>query len=296
MAALPSDPTLKALVEVDPNTWPALLGRPVGPTTLIDADIATVSGAGDKVLHVAAATPYLMHLEFVSGHDSAQLPRKLHLRNALLGSRHEMLVRSVAILLHPAADSRQLTGVYQETFPNEEPYQVFRYDVVRVWQLPPAVLLTGGLAALPLAVISDVTEAELPGIIERMKQRLSRPRARKQAQTIWAASFILMGLRYSPDLAARLFRGIVAMKESSTYQSILEEGRKEAAVEQTKHILRSLGTSAFGTPDSRTTRVIEQLNNLDRLEKILERIRTANSWDELLEPIESGRRGRRRPE
>ena len=40
-------------------------------------------------------------------------------------------------------------------------------------QLPPGPFLTGGLALLPLAPISAVTEAELPGIIKEMSQRLS---------------------------------------------------------------------------------------------------------------------------
>jgi hypothetical protein len=55
---------------------------------VIDADIATVSGAADKVLRVEARPPYLLHLEFVSGQDSAALPSTLHVRNALLGDRH----------------------------------------------------------------------------------------------------------------------------------------------------------------------------------------------------------------
>src|SRR5207244_3539552 len=80
----PYDPTLKALVETEPEAWPALLRQPAGPTEVIDADIATVSGASDKVLLVHAQVPYLLHLEFVAGHDSAALARKLHVRNALL--------------------------------------------------------------------------------------------------------------------------------------------------------------------------------------------------------------------
>src|SRR5690242_16140374 len=46
----------------------------------------------------------------------------------------------------------------------------------------------------------------------------SKP-AQRQAQAVWAASYILLGLRYSPALAAQLFRGVVSMKESSTYQA-----------------------------------------------------------------------------
>src|SRR5436309_1708272 len=112
MTAKPFDPTLKDMVETEPEAWPAFLGRPIGPTTVIDADIATVSGAADKVLRVSAVTPYLLHLEFVAGHDAADLPRKLHVRNGLLGDRHDLPVRTGVVLLRPETDSPQVTGVY----------------------------------------------------------------------------------------------------------------------------------------------------------------------------------------
>ncbi|MCI0459939.1 MAG: hypothetical protein L0Z62_23560 [Gemmataceae bacterium] len=166
-------------------------------------------------------------------------------------------------------------------FPGEEPYLTFRYHVVRVWRLAPGPLLAGGVALLPLAPISAVTEAELPGIIKRIGQRLSGRRGRKHAQVVWAAAYILLGLRYSPALAAQLFRGVVTMKESSTYQAILEEGRTEGAVAEAKKVLRLQGDDAFGPPDARTAARIERLDNLARLEELLKRIRTATSWQGL---------------
>jgi hypothetical protein len=184
MTAKPYDPALKTLVEIEPQSWPVLLGYAKAPTEVIDADIATVSGAADKVLRVAGDPAYLLHLEFVSGHDSATLPSTLLMRNGLLGHRHELRVRSGAVLLRPEADSPQLTGVYERSFPDEEPYLTFRYAVVRVWQLPPEPLVSGGLALLPLAPICAVTEAELPGIIKRMEERLSSRRGRKQAPLV----------------------------------------------------------------------------------------------------------------
>jgi predicted transposase YdaD len=297
------DPAIKALVETEPESWPTLFGRPTGPTEVIDADIATVSGAADKVLRVSADPPYLLHLEFVAGHDAAALPQKLHVRNALLEDRHDMPVRSGAVLLRREADSPQLTGVYERGFPGEELYLTFRYQVVRVWRLPPEPLLTGGLALLPLAPVSAVTEAELPGIIQRIGRRLAGRRGRRQAEIVWAAAYILLGLRYSPELSAQLFRGVVSMKESSTYQAIVEEGRiegiargkAEGAVAEAKKVLRLQGDEAFGVPDSATASTIEQLDNLVRLEDLLRRVRTAASWRELFGPSSSGRRrgGRR---
>jgi predicted transposase YdaD len=290
----PYDPTLKALVETEPESWPALFGRPLGPTQVIDADIATVSGAADKVLRVATDPPYLLHLEFVTGHDAANLPRKLVARNVLLEARHEVGVRSGVVLLRPEADSPQLTGVYQRGFPGEAAYLTFRYQMVRVWQLSPEPLLTGGLALLPLAPISAVTEAELPGIIQRMGQRLSSRRGRKQAPVVWAAAYLLMGLRYTPALAAQLFRGVVSMRESLTYQAILEEGRGEGAVAEARKLLRVVGDGLFGTPDARTATALEQIEDLARLEDLCARLPATRSWQELLGQTPSPRRRRRR--
>jgi predicted transposase YdaD len=269
---------------------------------VIDADIATVSGAADKVLHVGTPDPYLLHLEFVSGHDVVELPRKIHVRNGLLEYRHDLPVRSVAILLRSEADSPRITGFYEHSLPGEESYLQFQYRPIRVWQMSPEPLLTGGTALLPLAPISDVTEEDLPGIIKRMGERLRRPRERKKAGTVWAAAYLLLGLRYSPSLAALLFRGVVSMKESTTYQAILEEGRTEGRVEgrsegraegaiaEAKKMLRLFGSEAFGAPDSGTARSIDQINDLAQLEELCKRAPSARSWQELLNSPTASRR------
>src|SRR5438105_7964069 len=142
MAGQTFDATLKDLVERDPGDWVSLAGLPEAPTHLIDADIATVTGAADKVLRVESEPPCLLHLEFLSGHDAAEQPRRLHKRNILLEDRHDLAVRTVAVVLRPEADSPVLSGTRQRTHPSEvEPYILFRYDVIRVWQLRPSQLL-----------------------------------------------------------------------------------------------------------------------------------------------------------
>jgi predicted transposase YdaD len=225
-----------------------------------------------------------------------------HRHNGLLEYRHNRRVRSAVILLRPEADSPRLTGVYRRRFPGERPYLRFRYLVQRVWLMPPEPLLTGPLPLVALAPISAVTEAELPGIIQRMERRLSGRRGRRLAAQIWGAAYILAGLRYTPALAAQLFRGVLAMKESSTYQAILEEGRAEGlskgraegALTEAKKMLRLVGDAKFGPPDDRTAAVIERLSDLAQLEELAERLPTAGSWQELLGPLGPGRRGGRR--
>jgi hypothetical protein len=86
-------------------------------------------------------------------------------RHGLLEDRHGMQARTAIVVLRPEADSPRLSGRYRRAFPGEAPYLLFRYQVVRVWRLRPEPLLSGGLGLLPLAPISAVTEAELPGIL-----------------------------------------------------------------------------------------------------------------------------------
>jgi hypothetical protein len=136
---------------------------------------------------------------------------------------------------------------------------------------------------------------ELPGIIQRILQRLSQRCAWKQAPLVWASGYILLGLRYSPALAAQLFRGVVSMKESATYQAILEEGRGEGAVAEARELLRLRGEEVFGPADGRSIAAIERLNDLAQLEELFNRVGSVGSWPELLGPPATGPRRGRRP-
>ncbi len=298
MAGKPFDPTLKTLVETSPEDWPALAGLPVGPTEVIDADIATVSGAGDKVLRVRAANPYLLHLEFQSGHDTSALPEDMHVRSALLHKRHRLPMHSVAVLLRPEADSPAVTGLWQVAFPGEAPYHVFRYRAMRVWQLPAEQLLAGGIGTLPLAPISAVIEAEVPSVIERMESRLRSRRLRRYTDEVWSATYILLGLRYSREVARQLLQGARSMKESTTYQAILEEGeekgKREGALIEARKLVRLQGEDLFGVPNARSAAVIEDITDVTQLEQLSLRLPRCNSWEELLEGVPSRRPARRR--
>jgi predicted transposase YdaD len=286
------DPTLKALVETAPADWLALLRLPPAPVSVIDADIAAVlAGAADKVLRAQADPAYLLHLDFQAGHDSARLPRRLRPYNTVLEDRHDLLVRSVAVLLQPGADSPQLSGTLERAFPGEAPYSVFRYAVVRVWQLPVQQLLDGGLGTLPLAPISDVAAADVPAVIRQMERRLERRSERARAAEVWAATHILLGLRYSAEVAAVLLRGVLAMKESSTYQAIVAEG----ALQEARKLLMLVGQERWGTPDEATAAAINAITDVQPLEELTRRTQHVRSWQELLgRPAPRRRNGRRK--
>jgi predicted transposase YdaD len=279
--SLPYDAISKGLVEIDPASWPALTGHAGGAVEVIDADISTVTGASDKVLRISGQPPWLMDLNFQRGPD-ASLPRRTHKYNALLEDRHDLLVRSVVVLLTPAANLSAIDGRYVRAFPGEPPHIDFRYQVIRVWQLPVASLLKGGLGTLPLAPISAVTEAELSGVVAQMKQRVAQEARPAIAEELWTAAYVLMGLRYREELVSRVLQGVLEMEESVTYQAIIRKGQAEGQLREARKNLLLVGTKCLGDPSKAATAAVNAIADLNRLEQLIVAAVEAKSWEALL--------------
>jgi hypothetical protein len=273
------DVATKELVWDEPATWLLRLGiDPAGPVDIVDSDAAVLTSVADKVLRVGGDHPYLVNLEFHAYHDT-DVVRTLWLRQAVLDHRHNLPVLGVLVLLRKQANSPRLRGVYDRRLPDGRPTNRYHYRVVRLWKEDPEDYLTAGASLVPLAPLTDVTQAELPGLIRRMSERidvLPGPRAEK----LWDAAYLLMGARYPVDLVKRLLKGVHNMIESSTYNAILIEGR--IAGEQ--QLLLRMGTKRFGEPDAAVVTAIKSISDVDRLESLGLRIvdQDVHDWKELL--------------
>jgi predicted transposase YdaD len=272
----PFDAILKHLPQDYPQDWARFAGVEA-PVSVIDADVSTVTAAADKVLWVEESQPWILHLEFQASHDATLGSRVLHY-NVLLRTRHKVPVRSLVILLRREADGRDLTGTVQWRWPSGRTYLTFEYEPIRLWQLPPEAILQGGLGTLPLAPLTRVSRPELPGLIQQMDRRIDREAEPPAAQSLWTATYVLMGLEYEREFTQHLLRGVCAMKESVTYQAILEEGRAEEA----QRILLSLGTVRFGKPSVKVRRALAGITDVELLETLLLRVVKVNNWTQLL--------------
>jgi len=288
----PFDPTVKTLAELSPADWLPLAGRRRRRVTIEDSDVGTiVSGATDRLFRVHDQPEYLLHLDFEAGHFRSELPLRLRLYNSVFEYRHQRVVLSVPVLLCPAADSPQWNGLLQRGLPGEVPVGTLRYPVIRIWEVPVEQLLSGGVGTLALAPISNVPEGQVRSVIRRIKERLSGPRAPRRAADVWAATYVLLGLRYSDEVAHALFEEVLGMEESATYQAIVRRGRAE----QARRLLLLMGETKFGPPDTATAAAIEAIGDLARLEELGVRLMSAGSWQELLPPAPRRRNSRRRP-
>jgi hypothetical protein len=141
----PFDASTKFLVEMQPEDWIAFLQLPSGKTSLVDADLSTITAAGDKIVYVESERgSYGVYFEFQAGADP-EFASRLWKYNVLYTDKLGVTIRSVAFLLRSFDKHRAITGRFTRRDPLGELVHDFRYDVVRVWQLPPEVFLTAVL-------------------------------------------------------------------------------------------------------------------------------------------------------
>jgi hypothetical protein len=164
------------------------------------------------------------------------------------------------------------------------------------------------LPVLPLAPDSRVPAERLPEVLRAVAKRLRDEAGPELRKTLWAATEILLELYHWTECIQELTREVTAMilgirgiEESSVYQDIFAkgraegeakgraegkaEGRAEGEVEEARKILLGLGRKRLGEPDERALALVAGINDLDRLNLLLERILDVASWGELLESL-----------
>ena len=271
----PYDVATRELIDTDPAAWLRWAGLPVdGPVTARDSEVSTVLAEVDKVLQVDSDRPWMAHLEVQASRDH-QLPLRLLQYHALLLRRHDLPLASVVVLLRSQADVPELTGELTRSDPTGEPSLSFRYRVIRLWQRPAEELLTGGLGVLPLAPLTAVRPENVPTIIERMTARLDQEASPDLARNLWAATLVLLGLRYDEREANHLLRGVRQMRESTTYQAILREGRseghqtgllegrEEGRASEARRLLLRMAEHRFGPPTPGQVAAIEAITDIE---------------------------------
>jgi predicted transposase YdaD len=166
--------------------------------------------------------------------------------------------------------------------PGEATDLTFRYQTARLWQQPVEALLTGPLGTLPLAPLADVRPEALPEVLRRLAARVEREAPSAQGASLKIVAFTLLGLRLSSGAAEQLMPGIRNMRDSSTYQLILDEGRAEGRTEEARRMLVLFGAARLGPPDARVLAALEAIADPEQLEQLGQRLLTVANWGELL--------------
>jgi hypothetical protein len=281
----PFDATLKDILGHSAADLAPLLHLPTDlPSRPLNIDLSTVSAATDVAFGFGEPLEQIADVNFQSGPD-ARVDARLLLYNAAYHHHYPVPVRSVLVLLRPAADLAHLTG--RLAFRAGASRVEFDYEVVRLWRQPLAPLLTGGLGLLPLAPLCELP-ADVPldqavrEVVHQIDRRLAAEAPYAQAVKLMTATFVLAGLRLGRQALTDVFRGVKVMHESSAFDVYEHKGRQEGRVDEGHRLLLRMGRNRFGEPDAATEAALRALRDLDRLERLADAVLTARSWQEFL--------------
>lgn len=275
----PFDAALKQLIVSHPRDWLAQLGVPItAPPEVLSADLSTVTAAADTLIKVG---DLVVHIDVESGPD-ADRARRMLLYNVLAHHHTKLPVRSIVVLLRSNAnDSGAWGSVEYAPVPGVSDLR-FRFETVRAWEIPAEDMMRAGVGFLPLAVLGKppagrTREQAIPELVERIAERAKRE-ANEEEGTLLTTAFLLATMHVDSAVAKSIFERVKAMEESTGYQLILEQG---AVAHMRKWIVR-LATDKFGEPTDKQKNKLNGIEDLERLDRIAERVHTAASWDALL--------------
>lgn len=286
--SLPFDATLKDLArEHAPDFLAAFDRPPTLPLSLLNVDLSTVTTAADLVVGLGDPLQEIIHIDFQSSAAAAKHADVL-VYQALLYRHYRVPVHSIVILLRPQAAHANLNGLISYAPRPGEGKMEFGYEVIRLWERPVEELLAGTLGTLPLAVLGRLPgsvglEEGLQAVAQRMAERLHTEAPPDQGRKLLTSAFVLSGLRLRRNLVRQVFQGVrampVDMRDSDTFMAILEEGYEK----QAKKVILSLGRKRFGSPDESVTTRLTAITDLDRLDRLIDRLLDAAGWQELLD-------------
>jgi predicted transposase YdaD len=280
---MPFDATLKDIARSHPLDFEAQfdLTGPL-PVALLNVDLSTITAATDVAFGHGEPLQSITDFHFQASRDG-DLPARVLLYNAVFFYRYRVPVHSVVVLLRPSANDPSLDeGVHYAVW-SERGRTDLTFEIVRMWQRPVERILAGGVGTLPLAPLCQMPEGTtveeaLPGILRQIQERLARETTPEETARLMAATFVLTGLRLSREVVKQVFQGVQGMRESSTYQLILDEGRVEAR----QQMLLEIGTELLGPPSETEKTILSGLTDPDRLKRISSRLLKAGNWQELL--------------
>jgi predicted transposase YdaD len=268
------DTVTRILLEHCAQDWltalaPQLHLTPPIESEKLDSSLATIQRFPDRLFRLQHPQTHLLHLEIQSSWES-DLPQRMLEYNVFLRGQRRLPVRSVVLLLHRRVEPPASCGLLEYRDIQGQVYLRFEYDVVRVWELPGEALLEGPLGAAMLGLLTKEAQGRAEEWTRRFIRRVEREaRSREQATALLDGAYILLGLLYDGVEIARWFAEAQGMKESSTYQRILDEGRAEGQVLALRENVLLVYRERFGEVPGEVEAKVRGVEDVERLRGML---------------------------
>lgn len=119
-------------------------------------------------------------------------------------------------------------------------------------------------------------------VIEQISKRINSEAPAEEARKLATASFLMTGIRIPQEEVYQLHREVIRMldlRESTTYQFILDEGR----IDEARKLLVRQGQKHVGPPSEGISTALSAIKDFERLEHLHDRMDKVKSWEELLQ-------------
>lgn len=208
------DNICKLLAESFPTNFASwLLGEPIPLTKLEPSELLSEPIRADSVIFLESAQ-MILHLEFQTQTDANIPLRMLDYCVRLHRKFPHRRIHQVVIYLRKTKSP--LAYATEFRLPNT----THKFNVIRLWEEPTSIFQKY-LGLLPFAPLSNTADPE--ETLRQVADRIASISDKTLQSRISASTYITSGLVLSKEIINRLLRSEM-MKESVTYQAILEEG------------------------------------------------------------------------
>lgn len=208
------DNICKFLAESFPTDFASwILGKPITFTKLEPSELSNEPIRADSVLFLESAE-IILHLEFQTQGDPKMPLRMINYCLRLHDKFPKRQIHQVVIYLKRTKSSL----VYETEF--NLPNTKHKFNVIRLWE-EPTEIFREYLGLLPFATLSNTSNPE--ETLRQVAAQIEKISDQNLQSCIAASTYITTGLVLNKEIINRLLRSEM-MKESVTYQAILEEG------------------------------------------------------------------------
>lgn len=294
-----TDSPLKRLVNnfiLDFAAW--LLQRPVREAHPLNVELPTEAIMADQVFHVTLSTgnALLLHIEFQGRRSRPSMHWRMLEYMSRLAYTHRIPMRSVVLYVGRGAGAND-TGRHRVDDLDGDSTLVWRYQVIRLWQMPVEELLnleSPALLALAGQTRIEQPDIALPAIVSRLR-RVSDAETRGRLLTAFLA---LIEEEEMVNMVERLLDNDDLLLDTPFLRRIREAGREEGReagreagreegvlVTRRRDIVQALGLR-FDLEPSVDEQIVESLESITD-ETLLETLFTAAIQSENLEAFQA---------
>ncbi len=293
-----SDNFIKQMATKAPSDLVKLIGSKGEFDRVLPTDLMRIERRPDLVFKLKNPDS-ILHVEIQSVRDETMDTRIRQYHVVLDDLYYPIPVHSVLILLSPKANSRKITGEVVR----EDSY--FRYTVLRLWEHSIEEGLALPLSILPLAVLFGVGSEDIKEVVARIKERVEKECPPDKQGDMYALVLFFLGSVVEFDIAMEIMKGAKGMEGSVTYQRVFDEGIlkglqqgiqqgklqgitegiEKGKIEEARKNLIMIAELKFSAPKASQRKRINSVSDLSKLEDLLRKVITTNSWDELLQGI-----------